>query len=243
MTKDYSDSSIATLERKNKESLVQTAYIKLPYRLKASQKVYIFFKSIIEWMIAFFAVVLLSPFWIILAIIIRIDSKGPAMFKHARIGKNHKQFKCWKFRSMIIGTPKNIASRDFNDAEEYITRVGNFIRRTSLDEFGQLFNILSGKMWLISYRPLVAKEKSIDDLRLERGIYQLKPGITGWAQVNGRDYVSPEHKVELDEYYLRHISLWLDIKIFFLTIKKVFKKSDIKEGKISQDEEREKVHE
>lgn len=243
MMKDYSDSSIATLEPKNDDSLTETAYIKLPYRLKARQKVYIFFKSIIEWLIAFFALVLLSPLWIILAIAIRIDSKGPAMFKHKRIGKNHKLFRCWKFRSMAAGTPKHIASRDFNDADEYITRVGKFIRRTSLDEFGQLFNILSGKMWLISYRPLVVKEKDIDDLRLERGIYQLKPGITGWAQINGRDYVSPEHKVELDEYYLRHISLWLDIKIFFLTIKKVFKKSDIKEGEISPEEEREKVHE
>lgn len=243
MAKDYSDSSVATLERNNSESLAQTSYIKLPYRLKAGQKVYIFFKSIIEWLIAFFAVVLLAPFWIVLAIIIRIDSKGPAMFKHKRIGKNRRLFKCWKFRSMTTETPKNIASRDFNDADEYITRVGKFIRRTSLDEFGQLFNILSGKMWLISYRPLVVKEKDIDDLRQERGIYQLKPGITGWAQVNGRDFVSPEHKVELDEYYLRHISLWLDIKIFFLTIKKVFKKSDIKEGEISQEEERETVHE
>lgn len=139
----------------------------------------------------------------------------------------------------MVKAPENVASRDFDDADVYITKVGKFIRKTSIDELAQLFNVLTFKMSLIGYRPLVPNESDIDMLRKENGIYQLKPGITGWAQVNGRDLVSPEHKVELDRYYLEHISLWLDIKIFFLTIKKIIKRSDIKEGKIEEDEKKE----
>ncbi len=224
-----SNVAVATKEKEHNE--VEYS-VKVPYKLKTSQKVYIFFKSIIDWIIAFLTLVVLSPFWIILAIAIRIDSKGPAIFKHSRIGKNGKKFKCWKWRSMSTNAPKHIASRDFNDAYSYITKVGAFIRKTSIDEFAQLFNILTFKMALIGYRPLVEKEKEIDELRKERGIYQIKPGITGWAQVHGRDLVTNEQKANLDEYYLRHMSLWLDIKIFFLTIKKIFKRSDIKEGSI-----------
>lgn len=209
--------------------------VKTQYKLKKSQKVYIFFKSIIDWIIAFLTLVVLSPFWIILAIAIRIDSKGPAIFKHSRIGKNGQKFKCWKWRSMSTNAPKHIASRDFNNADSYITRVGGFIRKTSIDEFAQLFNILTFKMALIGYRPLVEKEKEIDELRRQKGIYQIKPGITGWAQVHGRDLVTNEQKANLDEYYLKHMSLWLDIKIFFMTIRKIFKRSDIKEGSIEKE--------
>ncbi len=226
-----SNVAVATKEKEHNEVEYNE---KVPYKLKTSQKVYIFFKSIIDWIIAFLTLVVLSPFWIILAIAIRIDSKGPAIFKHSRLGKNGKKFKCWKWRSMSTNAPKHIASRDFNDAYSYITKVGSFIRKTSIDEFAQLFNILTFKMALIGYRPLVEKEKEIDELRKERGIYQIKPGITGWAQVHGRDLVTNEQKANLDEYYLRHMSLGLDIKIFFLTIKKIFKRSDIKEGSIEE---------
>lgn len=209
------------------------------YKLKFSQKIYIFFKTIVEWLITLIACIILLPLWLILFIVIKIDSKGPAIFKHYRVGKNGKVFKCCKWRSMMVKAPENVASRDFDDADVYITKVGKFIRKTSIDELAQLFNVLTFKMSLIGYRPLVPNESDIDMLRKENGIYQLKPGITGWAQVNGRDLVSPEHKVELDRYYLEHISLWLDIKIFFLTIKKIIKRSDIKEGKIEEDEKKE----
>lgn len=214
----------------------QTRVVTVPYKLNKKQKIYILFKNCIEWFIALISIIVLSPFWLVLFIAIKIDSKGPAIFKHSRIGKNRKLFKCCKWRSMSITTPKHIASRDFNDAEMYITKVGAFIRKTSIDEFGQLFNILTGEMSLIGYRPLVAKENDIDELREKYGIYQIKPGITGWAQVNGRDLVMPEEKAQLDAYYLQNISLKLDIKIFFLTIKKIFKGSDIKEGKIEIEE-------
>lgn len=206
----------------------------LPYRLKTTQKIYIIFKNVIDWWIAFFVIIVFSPIWLILAISIKIDSKGPAIFKHNRIGKKGKLFKCWKWRSMMITAPKHKASCEFDDAEVYITKVGNFIRKTSLDEFAQFFNVLQGKMSLIGYRPLVENETEIDNLRKQNGIYQLKPGISGWAQVNGRDLVTPKHKVELDTYYLQHISLWLDIKIIFITIKKIFQKEGIKEGKIEE---------
>ena len=207
------------------------------YILKKSQKIYIFFKAIMDWIIAFLTLIIFSPFWIALAIAIRIDSKGPAIFKHTRIGRNGKRFKCWKWRSMSTTAPRHVASRDFNNADTYITKVGKFIRKTSIDEFAQLFNILTFKMSLIGYRPLVEKEKDIDELRKEKGVYQIRPGITGWAQVHGRDLITNEEKANLDEYYLRHLSFKLDVKIFFLTIKKILKRVDIKEGKIDQKKE------
>ncbi len=204
-----------------------------PYKLKTSQKVYIFFKSIFDWILALLVLVVGLPVWIILAIAIKCDSKGPAIFKHTRIGKDRKPFKCYKWRSMSINAPKHKASRDFNDADTYITKVGSFIRKTSIDEFAQIFNILTFKMSWIGYRPLCKNDEEIDKMRLERGIYQIKPGISGWAQVNGRDLVTNKHKAEYDEYYLKNISLKLDIKIFFLTLRKIFKKEDIKEGSIA----------
>ena len=130
----------------------------LPYKLKKSQKVYLFFKSIFDWISAFLVLVIGSLFWIILAIIIKIDSKGPAIFKHSRVGKNGKLFKCCKWRSMSVNAPKHKASRDFDDADAYITKVGRFIRNTSIDEFAQIFNILTFKMSWIGYRPLCKKE-------------------------------------------------------------------------------------
>lgn len=204
-----------------------------PYKLKTSQKVYIFFKSVFDWISALLVLVIGLPVWIILAIAIKCDSKGPAIFKHTRIGKDRKPFKCYKWRSMSINAPKHKASRDFNDADTYITKVGSFIRKTSIDEFAQIFNILTFKMSWIGYRPLCKNDEEIDKMRLERGVYQIKPGISGWAQVNGRDLVTNTHKAEYDEYYLKNISLKLDIKIFFLTLRKIFRKEDIKEGSIA----------
>lgn len=226
-----------------KEKMIEHTNAQKPYKLKTSQKIYLFFKGIVDWLIAFFVLVILFPFWIILAIIIKMDSKGPAIFKHSRIGKKRKLFKCWKFRSMVINAPKHIASENFDNADTYITKVGQFIRKTSLDEFAQLFNILSGKMSLIGYRPLIKKETEIDELRSKYGVYQIKPGITGWAQVNGRDLVSEKQKALYDRYYLEHVSLWLDIKIFFMTIVKIIKRADIKEGRIENQIEIQNEHE
>lgn len=190
------------------------------YKLKLSQKIYIFFKSFFEWNIALIAVLLLVPVWIVLWVVIKCDSKGPAIFKQDRVGKKRKLFKCYKWRSMPVTAKSNVASKD-SDYGSNVTKVGKFIRKTSIDELAQLFNVLTGKVSFIGYRPLIPCEKEIDNIRMKKGIYQIKPGITGWAQVHGRVLIDDEEKVKLDEYYLRNISLWLDIKIFFLTIKKV----------------------
>lgn len=217
-----------------------------PYKLKFGQKLYVFIKSILDWIFALICVVVFAPLWLVLFIAIKCDSKGPAIFRQVRIGKNRKTFKCCKWRSMSVTAPDNTATRDLQDAEAYITKVGRFIRKTSLDEFGQLFNILTFKMSFIGYRPLLVKETLADELRSQKGVYQLKPGITGWAQVHGRDFVDDRKKAEYDEYYLRHVSLWLDIKIFFMTVKAVFKEDDIHEGvldceKVSSGEKEEGV--
>ena len=190
------------------------------YKLSFSQKVYVAFKSFFDWNIAFVLVFGFLPIWIILAIVIKCNSKGPAIFKQERYGKKRKLFKCCKWRSMPIDAPKYVASKE-GEYGSNVTKVGKFIRKFSIDEMAQLFNVLTGKMSLVGYRPLIAKEEEIDNMRLKKGVYQLKPGITGWAQVNGRVLIDDEEKAKLDEYYLKNISLWLDIKIVFLTIKKV----------------------
>lgn len=217
---------------------VKKEIISAPYKLKFSQRVYVAIKSFFDWNIALVLLLGLLPFWIILTIAIRIDTKGTAIFRQRRIGKNRKEFYCCKWRSMSCSAPKYCATKELSESSSYITKVGKFIRKTSIDEFGQLFNVLTGKMSLIGYRPLIANEKEIDVLRNEKGVYQLKPGITGWAQVNGRDLIDDVKKAELDEYYLKNISFWFDIKICFLTIKKILKSEDIQEGEVQQKNKR-----
>ena len=197
------------------------------YKLKFSQKVYIGFKSFVEWNITLIAVLVLIPLWIILAIAIKCESKGPAIFKQYRIGKKRKLFKCYKWRSMPVTADDCVPSKDGNYACD-VTKIGKFIRKTSIDELAQLFNVLTGKMSLIGYRPLIPKEREIDQMRMKKGVYQMKPGITGLAQVNGRVLINDEEKVSWDEYYLKNISLWMDLKILFLTIKKVLSREGTK---------------
>lgn len=201
------------------------------YKLKISQKIYIFFKSIVERLLALLGIVVLSPVLIVLAIAVKCSSKGPVFFKQERIGKKRKIFKCFKFRSMTEKAPHYESDKTFA-AEDCITKIGKFMRKTSLDELGQLFNVLSGKMSLIGYRPLILKEKEMDLMRMKKGIYQIKPGITGWAQINGRTQITDEEKANYDEYYLQHVSLWIDIKICFKTFGKMLNKGNSKNKKV-----------
>lgn len=205
-----------------------------PYKLKTSQKIYRFFKGLMDYIIAVLALIVLSPLFLIVAIAIKIDSKGPVFFVQKRIGKNGKEFNCVKFRSMAQNAKHDCPTYEYNGVDSYITKVGKIIRKLSIDELPQLYNILTFKMNLIGYRPVVTCETELNDARAECDLYQLRPGITGWAQVNGRDVLAahPTLKAKYDAYYLRHISLWLDIKIFFLTIFKILSKSDISEGTI-----------
>lgn len=203
-----------------------------PYRLKFSQKLYRAIKAFMDFMIALIALVILSPLFLITAIAIKIDSKGPVFFVHKRIGKDGKEFNCIKFRSMAVEARPDVAGYEYSEVNAYITKVGKVIRKLSIDELPQLFCMLTGKMSLIGYRPSQSSEHELNESRENYDMYQIRPGISGWAQVNGRDVLAsqPKKKAAFDAYYLNHFSLWLDIKIFFMTIVKVFKSADVEEG-------------
>lgn len=209
-----------------------------PYKLKVSQKIYRGIKTMLDFLIALTALLILWPLFIIIAIAIKCDSKGPVFFKHKRIGANNKEFSCIKFRSMSVNANHNIAGYEYDDVNSYITKVGKFIRNTSLDELPQLFCMLTGTMSLIGYRPSQREETELNECREMYNVYQIKPGITGWAQVNGRDILAshPKEKAKYDNYYLEHYSFLLDVKIFFKTIKVVLKGSNIQEGKIEDEQ-------
>jgi O-antigen biosynthesis protein WbqP len=172
-----------------------------------------------------------SPLLLILVILIRLDSKGAVIFRQSRVGKGGKIFRIYKFRTMKIDAPKHIATKDLQDPYKYITRMGMFLRKTSIDELPQLFNVLKGDMSIIGPRPLIEKESKIHLLRYKAGVYDLRPGITGWAQINGRDDIEDEEKVMYDREYAERLSFSFDVKIFFGSIIVVFKRDGYKEGK------------
>ncbi len=176
---------------------------------------YRFIKRSFDFLVSLICIILLSPIFIIVAIAIKIDSKGPVIFKQDRRGKGFKPFKCWKFRSMALEAPHDVASNELQQASSYVTKVGKFIRKTSIDELAQLFNIFTGKMSIISYRPIILTEQNLNNMRNELGVFILKPGITGFAQVHGRDNVTIRNKALMDAYYVKHASIWLDIKLIF----------------------------
>lgn len=207
------------------------------YKLKASQKAFRAFKAFCDFMIALLAIIVLSPVFIITAIAIKIDSKGPVFFCQKRIGYGGKEFTCIKFRSMSQEARHDVAGYEYAEVNSYITKVGSFIRKFSIDELPQFFCMLTGKMSLIGYRPSQANEYELNNARESYNMYQIRPGISGWAQINGRDVLAahPSKKAQFDNYYLQHFSLWLDIKIFFMTIIKVFKHDSIEEGVITDE--------
>lgn len=169
-------------------------------------------------------IILIIPFAIIGLVSIAVQGR-PVIFSQKRYGKDGKAFSIYKFRTMKTSSPL-MASNDIDDA--YITKWGKILRKTSIDELPQLLNVLKGDMSLVGPRPLIVEEKEIHELRSENGIYKVRPGITGWAQVNGRDDVSVSEKVTLDKYYVDNLSLGLDIKIFFKSISSVLLAKNIK---------------
>ena len=195
---------------------------------------YRFVKAIMDFLIALFALIVLFPLFIIVAVAIKIDSPGPVFFAQKRVGKNGKLFNCVKFRSMSVDARPDVAGYEYENVSSYVTKTGAFIRKFSIDELPQFFNMLTFKMSLIGFRPSQENETELNTARESYEMYQIRPGISGWAQVNGRDVLAanPKKKAEYDAYYLEHFSLWLDIKIFFMTIVRVFKSDDVVEGVI-----------
>ena len=191
---------------------------------------YAFFKRCFDIICSFFAIVLLFLPMLIVAIAIKIDSKGPVLFKQDRIGKNKKIFKILKFRSMYIDTDPNAPTHQLGNAKSHITRVGRFIRKTSIDELPQLFNILSGKMSFVGPRPALWNQ---DDLIAERDKYHandVKVGLTGLAQISGRDELEIPVKAKLDGEYVKKRGFFYDIGLIFKTVFSVCKSDGVVEG-------------
>ncbi|NCC70133.1 sugar transferase [bacterium] len=181
-----------------------------------------------------FIFILIIPFCII-GLLIKNESNGPIIFKSKRVGKNGNIFNCYKFRTMIKEAPKDSPTSQFNNSENYITKIGLFLRKTSIDELPQLFNILKGEMTFISYRPLVPTEKKCNEMRDKLGVFSFLPGISGYAQVKGRDDVYYKNKALLDAYYVKNASLLFDIKIIFSTFIIVFARKGSKDDKLQID--------
>lgn len=165
--------------------------------------------------------VMVGPLIILLALLIRVDSSGPAIYRQRRIGLHGTHFTIYKLRTMATGTPEVATDQLGTSAQSYVTRFGSFLRKTSLDELPQLWNILCGDMSFVGPRPALHNQYELTRLREERGVLTVRPGLTGWAQVNGRDEISDIEKAELDSYYVRHGSLWLDMVILMRTVSAV----------------------
>lgn len=200
------------------------------------KKIYFGIKRLIDIILSFLAIIILFIPCIIIAICIKIESKGAVFFKQKRVGKNKKYFMIYKFRTMRTDTPKDMPTHMLNNPDLYITKVGRILRKTSLDELPQVINILKGDMSIVGPRPALWNQ---DDLIAERDKYHandIRPGLTGLAQISGRDELEIPVKAKLDGEYTKNISFWLDVKIFFKTIIKVFESDGVVEGKVEKKE-------
>jgi len=188
------------------------------------------FKRILDIVAAIIVSLILVVPMIIVVIWIKTDSKGPALFKQLRSGKNRKAFVVLKFRTMSVDAPNDSPTSSFKNSHSYITKSGKILRKLSIDELPQLLNVLMGDMSMVGPRPVVLKELNLLDLRDQYGANTVKPGITGWAQVNGRDELGDGLKSSLDGVYAQNVSLLMDLKCIILTVKAVLTVSGHREG-------------
>lgn len=191
-------------------------------------------KRAIDFVLSLLAVVFLSPILLVIAICIKCTSPGPILFQQKRVGRGKTYFQIYKFRSMRTDTPKDMPTHLLENPQAFITPIGRFLRKTSLDELPQIFNILKGEMSIVGPRPALWNQ---DDLIAERDKYGANdcvPGLTGYAQIHGRDELPIPQKAELDGYYAKHLSFALDVSIFFKTIGSVLHHEGVVEGKQDQ---------
>ena len=189
-----------------------------------------FLKRVLDFFMSLLGIVVLSPIFLILAIIIKLTSPGPILFKQKRVGKNKSHFNILKFRTMRTDTPKDCPTHLLSNPDQYITKIGKFMRKTSLDELPQLFNILKGDMAIIGPRPALWNQYDLIEERDKYHANDVRPGLTGWAQINGRDELEIDVKARLDGEYVKRISFLFDLKCFFGTITSVLKSDGVVEG-------------
>ena len=191
---------------------------------------YVIIKRIIDFILAFLALVLLSWLFIILIVCIKVDSKGPILFKQKRVGIHKKHFMIYKFRTMRTDTPKDMPTHMLKNPEQFITKIGKFLRKTSLDELPQLLNILKCDMAIVGPRPALWNQYDLIEERDKYGANDVLPGLTGWAQINGRDELEIPVKAALDGEYIKMIGFLMDVKCIFGTVKSVLKHEGVVEG-------------
>ena len=201
------------------------------YKVVKTKNGYLKIKRLMDIVGSVIALILFSPLMIVVAILIKAESKGPILFKQRRIGKDKKEFYILKFRSMKQDAPKEVPTHLLESPSAHITKVGGFIRKTSIDELPQLINVLKGEMSLVGPRPALWNQFDLIEERDKYGANDIKPGITGWAQVMGRDELSIQQKAALDGKYLENLSFLIDMKCLLKTISYVICRKGIVEGR------------
>lgn len=197
-------------------------------------------KRVIDFVISLCGLIVLSPVFIILCVWIKLDSKGPVFFKQKRVGIHKSHFNILKFRTMYIDTPKDMPTHLLADPEQYITKAGKFLRKTSLDELPQIINILKGEMSIIGPRPALWNQYDLLEERDKYGANDVVPGLTGWAQINGRDELEIDVKAKLDGEYVQKMSFAFDVKCFVGTVFSVLKSDGVVEGGTGEMKKRDK---
>lgn len=188
-------------------------------------------KRITDILLSLVGLIVLSPVFLVIALVIKIDSKGPVFFRQKRIGIRKKYFVILKFRTMRTDTPKDAPTHLLENPDRCVTRIGRFLRKTSLDELPQIYNILKGDMSIIGPRPALWNQHDLIEERDKYGANDIPAGLTGWAQINGRDELPIEEKARLDGVYASKIGFWMDVKCFFGTILYVLRSKGVVEGK------------
>lgn len=194
---------------------------------------YLPIKRMLDIVLSFMALIVLSPILIIVSILIKIDSKGPVLFKQRRVGLNNSHFYILKFRTMRTDAPKDAPTDQLTNATSWITRTGKVLRKTSIDELPQLINILKGEMSIVGPRPALWNQDNLNKLRTEANVHTIKPGLTGWAQINGRDENDDKEKVYWDKKYFKNFNLKIDIKCCIETVTSIVNSDGVKEGGVN----------
>ena len=214
----------------NLHELIDEAEVADLHYVDVSKRKYWFCKRVLDIVCTVGGLMILLLPLLLVALIIFVDDPGPVFFRQYRVGRNGKRFQIYKFRSMRMDTPKYMSTMEIDDPEKYITRVGKVLRKFSIDELPQLINVLRGEMSLVGPRPLISDEYEIHEIRKRFGVYNVRPGVTGLSQINGRDKVTPAEKVHWDVRYLEHFNLWTDVRILVATVPRIFGGAGVVEG-------------